>query len=91
MTVYISIQLGVSSYKEKRSCKITTSDDVVYRKTQIYLKPYTPQNKNLQSTQSVSQLVAQSNHKKSVTVNNPTQVPTCRPKKDTKPPVKLDL
>ena len=32
------------------------------RKTQAHLKPYIPQGKNLQSTQSVSQLMAQSDH-----------------------------
>ena len=69
--------------QEKRSYKITTSDGVVYRKTQAHLKPYTSQNKNAESTQTVAQLMAQSDHKKSVQVNNPTQVTTCRPKRDT--------
>ena len=55
--------------QEKRSYKITTSDGVVYRKTQPHLKPYTPQNNNLQSTQSVSKLMAQSDQKSSQ-VNN---------------------
>ena len=39
----------------------------------------------------VKQLMAQSDHKKSSQVNNQPQVQTSRPKKDTKPPVKLDL
>ena len=39
--------------QEKRSYKITTSDGVVYKNTQGHLKPYTPQGKNLQSTQCV--------------------------------------
>ena len=85
---------------EPRSYKITTRDVITYRKTQVYLKPYTPQNKNLQSNQCVSSLMAQSNHmwpvkqsdqKKSSKVNDHVQVETSRPKRDTKPPVKLDL
>ena len=84
--------------QEKRSYKITTSVGVLYRKTQAHLKPYTPQGKNLQSTQSVSQPMTQShhswsvkqpmaqpNHKKSIPVNNPTQVTTSKPKRDTSP------
>ena len=80
---------------EKRSYKIKTSDGVFYQKTQTHLKPYTPQNKNTQSTQSVSQPMAQSHHKqpvkqpmaqsdhkKSLPVNNPTQSTTSRPKRD---------
>ena len=66
--------------------------------------PYTPHGKNTQAIQSVSQLMAQLDHmqpvvqlmaqpeqKKSLPVNNQSQVPTSRPKRDTKPPVKLDL
>ena len=48
--------------QEKRSYKITTSDSVIYRKTQAHLKPYTPQGKNLQSTQPVSEPKAQSHY-----------------------------
>ena len=79
---------------------VTTSDGAVYRKMQAHLKPYTPQNKKSQSTQCVSQPMAQSSHiwpvkqsdhKKSSQVNNQLQVHTGRPKRDTKPPVKLDL
>ena len=90
--------------KEKRSYKVKTSDGVFYQEIQAHLKPYTPQNKNTQSTQPVSQLMAQSHHKQPVIqlmaqpyckkflpVNNPTQVTTSRPKRDTNPPVKLDL
>ena len=90
--------------QEKRNYNIKTSDGVFYQKTQAHLKPYTPQNKNAQSTQPVSQLMAQSHHKqpvkqpmaqsdhkKSLPVNNSIQVTTSRPKRDTKPPVKIDL
>ena len=89
---------------EKWSYKIKTSDSVIFRKTQAYLKPYTPQDKNVQSTQSVSQamvqlyhmwpvvqLMAHPDHQKSLQVNNQSQVPRSRPKRDTKPSVKLHL
>ena len=83
---------------------IKTSDGVFYQKTQTYFKPYTPQKENAQSTQPVPHLIAQSHQKqpvkqpmvqsdqkKSLPVNNPTQVTTSRPKRDTKIPVRLDL
>ena len=47
---------------EPRSYKITTRDGIIYRETQSHLKPYTPQDKNVQSTQCVSPPNAQSNH-----------------------------
>ena len=50
-------------------------------------RPYTPQNKNAQSIQPVTQ----PDHKKPLPPNNPTQVTTGRPERDTKAPVKLDL
>ena len=84
---------------EPRSYKITTRDGITYRKMQAHLNPFTPQNKNLQSNQCVPPPMAQSHHKWSVKesehkksqVNDNPQVHTSRPKKDTKPPVKLDL
>ena len=85
---------------EQRSYKITTRDSITYRKMQVHLKPFTPQNKNLQSNQCMSPLMVQSNHmwpvkqsecKKSSQVKNQSQVQPCRPKRDSKPPVKLDL
>ena len=88
----------------KHSYTIATSDGVVYRKMQAYLKPYTPQGKNAQAIQSVlqpmaqshhmqpvTQLIVQSDHMKSVPVNNPTQVTPSRPETNAKLPVKLDL
>ena len=79
---------------EPRSYKILTRDDIVYRKTQSHLKTFTPQNKMC-----VSSPMAQSNYmwpvktesKKKSQVNNQMQVQTSRPKRDTKPLVKLDL
>ena len=47
---------------EPGSYKITTRDGIVYRKMQSHLKPYTPQKKNVQSSQCVSPPVAQSKH-----------------------------
>ena len=91
--------LNESLCPEPRSYKITTRDGIVYRKTQAHLKPFTPQNKNLQSSKCVSPHIAQYIHmwpvkaelKKKSQVNNQMQVQTSRPKWDTKPPVKLDL
>ena len=60
----------------------------------------TPQDKKSQVVQCMSPPMAQSNHiqpmkqsdhKKSSQVNTQSQVHTSRPKRDTKPPVKLDL
>ena len=79
---------------------VTTSDGAAYREMQAHLKPYTSQNKKSQSTQCVSQLMAQPehmwpvkqfDHKKSSQVKNLSEMHTSRPKKDTKPPIKLDL
>ena len=83
--------------QEKHSNKIKTSDGVIYRKTQAHLKPYAPQSKTTQWKQSVTQPMAQSDqnqpmrqpmaqsdHKKPLPVNNWSQVPTSRPKRDTK-------
>ena len=76
------------------------SDGLLYRKVQAHLNPYTPQDKRSQAVQYVSPLmvqcnhmwpVKQSEHKKSSQVNNHLQIHTSRPKRDTKPPVKLDL
>ena len=93
-------QVVISSLcSEPRSYKIITRDGIVYRQTQSHLKPFTHQNKMSQSTKCVSSLMAQSNHrwpvktesKKKSQVNNQSQAQTSRPKRDTKPPVKLDL
>ena len=85
---------------EPRSYKILTKDGIVHRKTQSHLKPFTSQNKNSQSSKCVSPSMTQSTNmqpvkqtacKKSSTVNNHIQVQTSRPKRDSNPPVKLDL
>ena len=76
---------------EPRTYKTTTRDGVTYKKKQAHPKPYAPQNKNIESSQCLSQLMAQFDHNKSSQVNNQMQVHTGRPKRDTKPPIKLDL
>ena len=84
---------------QQRSYKINTRDGITYRKMQAHLKLFTPQNKNLQSNQCVSPLMAQSYHMwpvkqtdhKDSQVNNELEVHTSRAKRDIKPPVKLDL
>ena len=79
---------------EPRSYKILTRDGIVYRKSQSHLKPFTPQNKNSQSSKGASPSMAQSTHmwpvkqtecKKSSTVNNHVQVQASRLKRDFKP------
>ena len=84
---------------EPRSYNITTREGVTYRKTQVHLKPYTPQGKTFESEHYVSQLMAQSSDiqtvkqpecKKFYKVDNQAQSYT-RPKRDIKLPVKLDL
>ena len=45
---------------EPRSYKISTRDGTVSRKIQSHLKPFTPQNKNVQSNQCVSSPMVQS-------------------------------
>ena len=82
---------------EPRSYKITTSDGIIYRKTQSHLKPFTPQNKNLPSSQCVSPPLVQSTHimpvkiehKKKSQVNNPMQVQKSRPKGTLSPQLSL--
>ena len=91
MTKRWHLAVITSLCQEKRSYKITTSDGVVYRKSQAHLKPYTPQGKNTQAVQLVLQPIAQIDHvqsvklmeqfyhKKPLPVNNPIQVNTSRP------------
>ena len=63
-------------------------------KTKAHLKPYTPQPKKSEDehclSQSSTMQPVESNHKKCHTVDNQTQSYS-RPKRDIKPPVKLDL
>ena len=79
---------------EPRSYKITTTEGVTYRKTQAHLKPYTPQHKRSEDEHYLSKpstmWTVKSNCMKCHTVDNQTQSYS-RPKRDIKPPVKLDL
>ena len=77
--------------KKPRSYIITTKEGVQYRKTQAHLKPYQPQGKK-----SEDEHLSQSNHMQTVKIE--TKKPHFidnlvqpRPKRDIKPPVKLDL
>ena len=79
---------------EPRSYKITTKEDVAYGQTQAHLKPYSLQNKKSEDEhfllQSSNMWTDKSNHKKFNAVNNQIQSYS-RPKRDIRPPVKLDL
>ena len=79
---------------EPRSYKITTKEGVTYRKTQAHLKLYSPQNKKSEDEHCLSQpsnmLTIKSNCKQHNTADIQAQSYS-RPKRDIKPPVKLDL
>ena len=74
-------------YQEPRSYLITTKQGVQYRKAQAHLKPYHPQGEN--------ELLIQEKYKRTVphVQNKPsaTNLAQSRPKRDIKPPNKLDL
>ena len=73
--------------KEPRSYLITTKQGVQYRKTQAHLKPYHPQGEN--------ELLTQERHKQTVPCvqkkPSATNLAQSRPKRDIKPPNRLDL
>ena len=79
---------------QPRSYNITTREDVTYRKTQAYLKPYHPQSKKCEdehfSSQSSDMWIFKSDHKRFNTVDNQVQSYS-RPKRDINNHVKLDL
>ena len=79
---------------QPRSYKITTGDDVTYRKTQAHLKPYQPQSKKREDKHSDNDMqTLKANHKQlhnAESKNNQVQSHS-RPKRDIKPPVKPDL
>ena len=79
--------------QEKQSYKIKITEGVVYWKTQVNLKPYTPQNKMAHPghNQPVAQPITQPDQNQALPAHNPPQVTTSRPKRDTKVPVNLDL
>ena len=73
--------------QEPRSYLITTKQGVQYRKTQAHLKPYHPQGED--------ELCNQEKHKWAVPCAqnylNDTNLVQSRPKRDIKPPNRLDL
>ena len=72
--------------QEPRSYIITTKEGIQYRKTQAHLKPYHLHNKT-----SKNELLAQNNHMWTVKISNSKHLAQFRPKRDIKPPIKLDL
>ena len=73
--------------QEPRSYLIITKQGVQYRKTQAHLKPYHPQGED--------ELLKQEKHKQTVPCAqnklSATNLAQSRPKRDIKPPIKLDL
>ena len=81
---------------EKRSYLIRTNDNFVYRKMQVHLKPYTPENK-IKTTELYKKDNNQSidnnqciNNEQSIG-NNQSVNNSQRPKHNIKPPNRLDL
>ena len=73
---------------------MTTCDGVTYRKTQAHLKPYQPQCKKTEDEHSDNNMQTfKANHKQfdSVKSKNNQVQSYSRPKRDIKPPIKLDL
>ena len=96
----MQVVVSTSLCAEPRNYNITNREDVTYRKTQVHLNPYTPQDKKLEDELFVSQLMTQTNDmqtvkqpecKRSYKVNNQAQSYNTRPKRDIKPLVRLDL
>ena len=80
---------------QPRSYNITMREGVTYRETQAHSKPYQPQSRKSEDECSVKQssdmqTLKQAYCKTFDTMNNQVQ-PHSRPKRDIKPPVKLDL
>ena len=76
--------------QEPRCYIIPTKEGIQYRKTQAQLKPYHVQDKTCEN-----ELLAQNNHMWTVKISNSKQSTTnlaqSRPKRDIKPPRKLEL
>ena len=77
--------------KGPRSYKITTDDGVTYRKMQVHLKPYMPQNKQHEAGHSTSKKCNMWTVISKSKVNKSDNLGQSRLKRDNKPPVKLDL
>ena len=75
--------------KKPRGYIITTKDGIQYRKTQAHLKPYQPQGKKNEDEH-----LLQTNHMGTVKPLQSQKIDNLaqsRPKRDMKPPIKLDL
>ena len=74
----------ISQLPEKRSYLIKMHDNVIYRKMQVHLKPYTPKEK-IESPELCTKDVEQSlDNNRNIKINP-------RPKCNFKPPNRLDL
>ena len=80
-----------SRCKEPRSYKIMTRDGVIYRKTQVHLKPYRPQSKQEEDEHSIPKKCDMQTEQSKCLTQNSGNLVQSRPKKDIKPPVRLDL
>ena len=72
--------------KEPRHYKITTKDGVTYRKMQVHLKPYRPQNKQHEGVHSISKKCDIQTVRSKCKVNKSDNLVQSRPKRDIKPP-----
>ena len=74
--------------KEPRSYQVTTIDGVTYRKMQVHLKPYKPDDKQDQAAKKGNMWILTKNSNKNTNNDNLTQL---RTRRQVKSPVKLDL
>ena len=74
--------------KEPRSYQVTTKDGVTYRKMQVHLKPYKPEDKREQEAKKYHLQTLTNNCNKNTCNNNLAQSGA---KRQVKPLVKLDL
>ena len=74
--------------KEPRGYQVTTKDGVAYRKMQVHLKPYKPNDKQDQAVKKGNMQTRTKNSNKNTNNNNLAQ---SRARRQVKPLVKLDL
>ena len=82
---------NTSLCKELRSYRITTKDGVTYRKMQAHLKPHRPQHKQHEAEHFISKKSDMWTVRPQCKVNKNDNLVQSRPKRDMKPPGKLDL
>ena len=78
-----------SRCKEPRSYKIMTREGVMYRKTQVHLKPYRPQSKQDEDKHSVSKKCDMWTAQSKCQNQNSGNLLQSRPKRDIKPPSQI--